>query len=411
MQLAAALAKHLLLTDIGEDWLRNFAEGDRPAARELVAALSLVSHNEFERGLNRLVVGLAQEVTGAVALYGARELPNGLNLEPTAPASVDATPRGGDIGSEGRVASLIRGICRSRPRKLLNHPTLNELRQQRVDVVLVLDDFIGSGERCTEYLNAVWEYPSVKSWVSYKAMRFVVAAYAGASDGIRRVQRHPAHPSVEVVRHCPTVKGLIWEQSRIDRVHNLCHRYAKVKKLYGPPLGYQDTGALLVFEHGCPNNAPAVLWAASKNDAEWQPLFSARSVEASMLSAFPPEIARRDPVHSLVEAGQKRMAGSMRHVIERPLPADIIVALTLIWRGRRRKESIADATGLTAREVENLLERCIAAGLISPLHRITGIGEKEIRGIRASTASSATARVALGSDEYHPTALRSRIGG
>jgi hypothetical protein len=116
-------------------------------------------------------------------------------------------------------------------------------------------------------------------------------------------------------------------------------------------------------------------------------------------------------VHSLIEAGQKRIARSLSHVVERPLPAEIIVALTLISRGRRRKESIADATGLSARDVEDLLERCIAAGFISPLHRITEIGERELRGIRTSTASSATAGLPLGKDEYHPVALRSRIGG
>lgn len=411
MPVSVVPAKHLRLTKLGEAWLRNFDESDRPTAGELLASLTLVSHNEFERGLSQLVVGLAQKATGAVALFGARELPDGLDLEPTGSRTVDATPTGADIGSEGRVASLIRGLCRSRPGKLLNHPTLHELRQQRVDVVLVVDDFIGSGNRCTEYINAVWKYPSIKSWVSYQVMRFAVAAYAGTADGLRHVQRHPAVPSVEFFRHCPTIKSLPWEQSRIDRVRDLCGRYAKSKKLCGPPLGYQWTGALLVFEHGCPNNTPALLWAKSKNDSSWQPLFPARSVDASVLSVFPPEIARRDPVHSLVEAGQKRIARSMRTVIERPLSADLIVALTLISRGRGRKESIADATGLTARGVENLLERCIAAGFISPLYRITEVGEKELRGIRTSAASSATASVPLGNDEYYPIALRSRVGG
>lgn len=316
-----------------------------------------------------------------------------------------------DIGSEGRVASLIRDLCRSQPEKLLNHPNLSELRLRRVDAVLIVDDFIGSGSRCSKYLDAIWKHSSIKSWVSYKKMRFAVAAYAGTRDGIHYIEHHPANPSVEIFRHCPTIAGLPWKQSRIDGVRSLCRRYANSRKLYGSPLGYQQTGALLVFEHGCPNNAPALLWARSKHDASWRPLFPSRSVDASMMSVFPPEIARRDPVHSLIEAGQKRIASSMSSVEERPLPADMIVALTLISHGRRRKESIADATGLTARDVENLLERCIAAGFISPLHRITDRGLRELNGIRASTTSAAPASVPLGKDEYYPLALRSRISG
>lgn len=407
-------ARHLLLTETGERWLRNFDEVDRPAARELIAALSLVSHNEFERGLTELILGTARASAGTVALYGAREVPGGLDLEPKEGESsgvVDATPRGSDIGSEGRVASLIRGLCRQQSQKLLNHPTLDVLRKQRVDVIVVIDDFIGSGQRCCDYLDAIWKYLSVKSWASYKKIAFVVLAYTATADGLRRVRTHSSRPSAELHRHCPTIKSLSWEKARIDRIRGLCERYAAREKLSGPPLGYKGTGALLVFEHGCPNNAPAVLWAKARGSAAWQPLFPARAVDASVVTAFPPEIARRDPVHSLIQAGQQRIADALGHVIERPLPAEMIVALTLISRGRRRKESIGDAAGLTARETERLLEQCVAAGLVTPLLRITQRGLTELQGIRSASGAVQAVDLPIGHDEYYPVALRSRLGG
>lgn len=97
MSASALPAKHLLLTELGEAWLRNFDANDRPIARELVAGLSLVSHNEFERGLTQLIAGVSQKIIGTLALYGARELPSGFNLLKAAGAgAVDATPRGSE---------------------------------------------------------------------------------------------------------------------------------------------------------------------------------------------------------------------------------------------------------------------------------------------------------------------------
>ena len=113
----------------------------------------------------------------------------------------------------------------------------------------------------------------------------------------------------------------------------------------------------------------------------------------------------------MLEAGQQRIADALGHVVERPLPAELIVALTLLSRGRRRKESIADATGLTARDVERLLEQCIAAGLVSPLLRITEHGLAELRGIRGASGTVQTVDLPIGRDEYHPVALRGRFGG
>ena len=139
-------SNHLLLTERGEQWLRNFDEADRNIARDLAATLALISHNEFERGLASLVLEVAQTINGPVALYGARELDANFRFgAEDGKYLIDATPRGSDIGSEGRLANIIRNIALAQPSKFLNHPNVDELRAKRVDAVFVLDDFIGSG--------------------------------------------------------------------------------------------------------------------------------------------------------------------------------------------------------------------------------------------------------------------------
>lgn len=194
---------HLMLTERGEQWLQNFEEADRTIARDLAGSLALVSHNEFERALNSLILTVAQTVNGPVALYGARELNPSFRFDAEdETVQVDATPRGADIGSEGRLASIIRNIAMAQPEKFLNHPNIEELRAKRVASVFVLDDFIGSGKRCSDYLSALWKSRSLRSWTSYHRIRFDVIAYSGTSAGIRHVRRHPASPATHIARHC-----------------------------------------------------------------------------------------------------------------------------------------------------------------------------------------------------------------
>lgn len=403
---------HLLLTEKGERWLKNFDEEDRAIARELTATLALVSHNEFERGLISLVHEVAKKINGPVALYGARELDESFQFDvEVKPDSIDATPRGADIGSEGRLANIIRNIALGQPSKFLNHPTLTELRTKRVDAVLVLDDFIGSGKRCSDYLTALWQSRSLRSWSSYRRIRFNAISYSATAAGIQCIQRHPTRPTTHIVRHCPTITALPWKSSRIDAVKKMCRKYAAQVSLKGPALGFRDSESLMVFEHGCPNNAPAIFWAASKKVFEWTPLFPAKRVDASIATAFPSEIVRRDPVHALVEAGQRRLASALASNAHRPLTDQEALALALFSKGQNRVETIASASGLSAKETTVLIEHCIGAGWISARQRITDKGLAELRGIRASLTRSVRAVPDLGKEEYYPTALRGHGNG
>ncbi|RYE45072.1 MAG: hypothetical protein EOP24_21395 [Hyphomicrobiales bacterium] len=398
---------HLLLTARGEQWLLNFDEADRAVARELAAALVLVSHNEFERGLATLVLEMAHTITGPVALYGAREIDASFQFGTEGYASlIDATPRGTDIGSEGRLANIIRNIALAQPSKFLNHPNVDELRTRQVDAVFVLDDFIGSGKRSSDYLTALWQSRSLRSWTSYKRIRFDAVAYSGTAAGVRCVERHPAQPAIHIVRHSPTITALHWKSARIEAARKMCRKYAKQASLKGPSLGFRDSESLLVFEHGCPNNAPAIFWAPSKKLPDWTSLFPAKRIDVSTTSAFPGELVRRDPVHALLEAGQRRLASALASNAHRPLTDQEALTLALFSKGQNRVETIASATGLSAKEAHALIEHCIAAGWISARRRITDKGRSELRGMRTSLTRSALPVPDLGKDEYYPTALR-----
>ena len=69
-------------------------------------------------------------------------------------------------------------------------------------------------------------------------------------------------------------------------------------------LGYQNTGALIAFAHGAPNNCPRIL---HKYSASWAPLF-ARRVTAATRAEFPNELDQQEVQQRLVNMRQKRLS-------------------------------------------------------------------------------------------------------
>ena len=257
---------NLLLTERGRAWLEQFNKEHHPLVRQLTDALALVSTQEFERTLQRSIEKLANDSAVPVALYAAREVPRNSKLGFRKGGSgLNSVDTGSDLGSEARVASLVRQLCRAHKGRLLRQPSIESLLEHRVHEVIVVDDIIGSGSRTWSYLDQLWNDSTTKSWWSYKKIRFTVLAYAGTVEGLRHVSRHPCKPIVDVHRYCPTLGVLPWTQQQLRAAKQLCRSYANKYELRGSYQGFGNTAALLVFEHGCPNNVPNILWADSQN--------------------------------------------------------------------------------------------------------------------------------------------------
>ena len=408
---------HLLLTERGNEWISGFDPADRDAARKLVNGLTLVSLSVFARVVERLVREQAHAIDGPVALFAAREVGSNAPYFGQASgkrrrraATTDAVSRGADIGSEGHVASTLRNTCRATPDSLLNHPSIAKMREERCRAIVVVDDIVGSGNRIRKFLDSMWQSRTIRSWWSSGYIKFFVVAFAATSSGMLTVQRARYRPCILTDRDCPTYRSLPWAKSERNRVSRLSQKYGQRTSKPGMAMGYGDTMASLVFEHGCPNNAPSILWANGSPASPWQPLFPNRSVLGEERSVFPPEIARRDPISILLEAGQSRLAKTATHRLQEPGRAHILVILGLVAKGIRRNASLTFATGMSNAELEIQLSRCIDWGLVTATRRITPTGLAELN--RARRDGVARAPVAeLTEENYYPRTLRGHIGG
>lgn len=395
----------------GKAWLSQFEDEDLELATRLLGALTLVSHSAFERALSRLLQEEAAKIKGPVALYATRETDSSNDYfqvhanakYPFAP--LDAAPRGADLGSEVRIGNMIRNLVKEQPSKFLNHPSLETLRKEQARAIFVVDDFIGSGKRTSEFITSMWHSPSVMSWRSRHQIHFVAIAYSGTKAGIERVRKLKSGPQIYIHRDCPTFDEMPWRQATRNAAISLCEHYGAHTSRRGMRLGFGDSMAALVFEHGCPNNAPAIFWAPKHPKRCWHPLFPDRAVRNEQASAFPPDILARDPVTLLSDLTDQSEKVAAAVSGAPPLGITATTVLALVASGVRSRAALGYATGYDRRACTDLIDECVARGYLTPTLRITAKGRAEL-GAAPDPGRRRLWVPPKGEDTYYPHQLR-----
>lgn len=406
-----SVALRLPNTDRGRAWLSQFDAEDQELATRLLGALTLVSHSAFERALQALLLSEAEKVDGPVALYATRESEPDVDYfdtmaDPDDPfAALSSVAEGADLGSEARIATLIRNLSKASPEKLLNHPSLETLRAKRARSIFVVDDIIGSGKRTSDFLRSMWQSASITSWHSRHQIGFRAVAFTGTDMGIRRVGALRSKPLIVIARDCPTFSDLPWNGEIEDAITALCDRYGRRTSRPRMRLGFAETMAALVFEHGCPNNTPSILWAPQSAKSNWRPLFPDRTVLPEVASAFPPDILARDPVAILTDMADGETQVPPAILGDAPLGMTTTTVLALVANGVRSRAALSFATGYDAWACTELLDRCVARGYLSATLRLTAAGRAELSSDGRSV--DRLGRVPpIGDDDYYPKQLR-----
>lgn len=405
--------RKLIHTDQGVEWLAQFDPLDQEIAIAIANNLTLISHNEFERNLVKKIASVVQNIAGTVALFAMREMEKTNNLTTpyyeqakicddgisVSPLSVTA-----DIGSEGRIASIIRQFCKKDKINYLNHPTLEHMRSLKCDAIICIDDFIGTGGRAHEFLDSLWKEKTLVSWHSSKHIEFHVVAYSGIDRGIERAHQHKSKPLIHIYRDAPTFYSLPWSEGRKEAVFELCEKYgAKAnKKRKHMWLGYKKSMSSIVFEHGCPNNAPGIL--VEENNG-WLGLFPDRTIADTTRSIFPNEIPQKANPLSLERVGQKKLANSPSLMKAGDKGQIYITILALIAKGKNKRPTLCFATGLSNDDCDACLAKLINWGFVSPQKRITPTGLAELKSAKRIGIVKPE-KLEKGSDYYYPQQLR-----
>lgn len=399
-------------------WIGQFDAVDQAEARSLIDRLELFNESQIAEAISRQLEAI-DTVPGRVALYAEREIAektafpvetyrdaqNNSHERAVANASFKpVSPRRGAtrVGSEGWMAFLISQAIKANPR-FVNHPSpcqyLSSNKSNRIRKVVIVTDFIGSGDRIWTMLDKFWRVPTFAAWWSRGYIRFHIVAATGTSVGIARIKSHPCKATVRVGNVVPTLTGpqpKAWASVWLE----LAKRYGKN---HSTPLGHKNTAALVAFDYGMPNNVPAILGEKFKR---WKPFYKGRAPhDLRPFFGLPPTMT--DLLRSVVEHRWGRLVHALDFRSRRRDRAEML-AFLLALRGRWHADAeieVAERSGLPTDNVVRLRSMAMAAGWISDRSRLTDSGRKLLKAGTVKKPKISKA-VAGPTSPYYPTSLR-----
>lgn len=401
-------------TNSGRLWITQFRSTDQTAAAQLVDALLLLNDEDVATAIRSSLRTLALSRRGErrkAALYAEREVAESVMFQSARLASRDGALRlraFGDrgpnavkpvrgrarVGSEGWIAFLISQAQERSPRIYLNHPGPDRIRRHKASLIVIVTDFIGSGDRVCALLGKFLAVPSVRAWRSNRWIKFAVVAAAGTRAGIQAVRQHLANPAVSVTHVVPSL-ATFPNRSQVEAWRRLMLRYGPLQARGSGPEGYKDGGALVAFSYRTPNNTPPIL---HQGDRSWTPLFQG-----------PPDDDMR-PAFGLASLGERTTAAAAAdRQFATGLTAEVMRMLLVLRsiRGRWRPGQdieIAERTGLTVPDVAQAREKAEATGLLLVAGRLTDDGQRLVRD--ASVIWEKRPDIPTRPEPYYPLSLR-----
>lgn len=403
-------------TDSAQSWLAQFDVGDRPAAIALLDSIRVASASSVVAGIRGTLENyLASSRHGLpAAVFPVLAKQDMLPLDPEKPlpespiAFVDFDPSqslSAEAGSEALIANLVREVARPLPkveliRQAQKRPiTIDSLYAARCRALVLVTDYIGSGQQVAEYVRAWQRNPRIRSWISFGWLRIVVVAFAASGEGLQRVRDLDRPPEVLIHEAAPsTAAPAEWIQAR--KIEELCRNYASRARLRRPALGFRGSAGLFATAFSVPNNLPAILIESAPG--RWVALFEGRTMSAEVSTAIGDFVPSRDIAYELRLARQSRLASRISDTTVNSRWADHLTVLALL---PAEDEHLSQHIGKSLPEVRATRLSLIELGLVDSKGHPTDQGRRELqisrRGRRAVTAGL------IGSDlPYYPRLTR-----
>lgn len=324
-----------------------------------------------------LLEALVSRRNGPIALYAVRELEKTGDYFPDKGRKPKAVLPG-SVGSEGIVAQILSKFAGSRP-NVRDHPPIKTLRAQRVRDIVLVDDVGISGTRIDKFLLGLMRESSLRSWASLGLITVHFVAYSITESARRKAElrlfrwsRMARENRVEIHTHVSSLNGSCSLDERLLReAERLCSKYPKTL----PPqhaharYGYKHAMATTVFEHGCPNNVPAMFWVESKG---WTPLFPARGIPGALCTAFgATSVDRRERLAMLVTSPNPL---AFVHDAD-----DVVCVLRALRRRSLTRSELVHVTNIGSLGLDLILDQCRTRALIGPDGRTSEAGREAIR--------------------------------
>lgn len=359
-----------------KEWLAQFDWPERYLAEYLVKKLRYVSFEEMETWLQASLHGLLAELDHA---YGTKQTVAVFPVtKPTTHQFNEAKELKQPSDSSGRIAHALKNFERGQPQNTVEIcPRIESMRDRKVRHIVFVDDYIGTGDRFLKF----WKHevsPSVKAWCSLGWCKVWILVYAGHRNGfdrlahrIRPVLRERIRPGIELQR------SFISENANLSA---MVKRYGEALSLGRASEGYGKLLSPVVFQHGCPNNAPGLLWRSSvRGKKKWQPLFPGRSVPDDLYPLFGKDWSSESTADELWMVGHYQLALEFLNRQGVYRGQHRLLTLLAFLDRRKKLDSIRTVMVLSEGEFHELLSELIRYGLTDDKYGITEFGKDVLK--------------------------------
>lgn len=405
-------------TNEGKAWLEQFDENDRHFAAVMLDEMLLLNQEQVTTSIRSSLDRIASNWCRRkkrIALYVEREFQESAFFKSqiiadnsgvlrtravgmSGPPAVKPIRGQTRVGSEGLLAFAVSQQTEALPKIFMNNPGPDRLRAKTAPAgeIVIVTDFIGSGNRVKSILDMFWAVPTIRSWVSRKLVKFRVIAAAATSTGASSVRTHRTRPNVSAEWIAPT----IWSSSPRN-----CIDWEALIRKNGPSegrdgcgrYGFNSEGALIAFSYRIPNNTPAMIHHSFKG---WRALFTG-----------PAPVGLQDifGVRSWTDVVDEATA-NVGLVLGRELTDEdraTMLFLTLL-RGRWHKDSataLSSRTGMSVHALLDIRRKALQNELITDDGRLTDKGYQYMAA--GELAERIKPIVATNQEPYYPESLRS----
>lgn len=382
----------------GKEWLTQFFDKDKAVATKLLDSLTVITNDELVAGLFTFLKAKMDEYGEVIALFAARENSGDPYFRNKVSRPLSNSSRE-DVGSEATIAHLCRDLCKKLGPNALNHPSLRTMKEKKCRHIFFIDDFVASGERLRKFFIWFYSNKTVRSWHSFKRIKFHALAYSATSIGIEKSRQLRLEEDILICRKADTASDK-WNSLELEGIKELCRDYSTFTSRPFWPLGFESVFSLIVFMHKCPNTSPAILWAT--NGEKWYGIFSNRpELEVPDLMKYVHDS------HALVHSDNILDVGSSQRPVSslrQSLPESYHGVLRTLRKGCDARV-ISSLTDIPVYKVSKILTQLERAGWITADRRLTDVG----RYVLAQSKPERTRQKPIDGnlDFYYPLSLRS----
>lgn len=344
-----------------QSWLAQFELPDLYVVEHMLRRLRYVGFEEFEQWLQTAVKGVLSDIEKgdgrvAVAIFPVSK--------PSLHAHNMRKEEKPPNDSAGRIAHALKNIERDQSKNYVElNPRLDSMRQRKVRHIIYVDDFVGSGDRFSNFWREEVS-PSVKSWCSRGWCKIWLVTFAAHSSGLKRAMRKVSPlENVRIRVNLKIEKSIFLEN---DSMRSILQKYGARLRSKGSGLGYGGLASPLIFQHGCPNNVPTMFWCRPerKSGIRWHPLFPNRSVPAGVYPLFHQNLAGEALPEELWMAGHYQLAlNALDRISSYGESHQLMLSLSLLAKGHDIGK-IRNTMMLSHEEFTALLKELEDGGLI-----------------------------------------------